>query len=235
MVGPGNSEVGGSILPRCSARRGSSHGGVSLSCSVSASSPWPPPSLPLTSLPPARPPQVMAARLHSLHNLPALQSLARRLVQAGLVIGTGLGAILLALRHALPPVFTTDPGVLGKMRALMVLIGLQLPLVAVTLIGESFLVGCGRFASLAGASTLASTACAVVLGAMQGGGRGWGQGGVVSIWLAIKGLFVLRLGCVAWLLYNPWTGVLRRKGGWEGEGEEGEGIVPISPRLLVIE
>jgi Na+-driven multidrug efflux pump len=169
--------------------------------------------------------QVMAARLYSTRNLTALRSLARRLTSLGLTLGLGLGGALLVLRRSLPPLFASDPLVLGKVGELMVLLGLQLPLVALTLIGESFLVGCGKFAALAMCSTLTSGVCALVLRWLgQGGGGG---GGVVKIWWAIKGLFVMRLACVAWLLYNPWKGTLSGREGWRKGGREEEVLLMI--------
>ena len=173
--------------------------------------------------------QVMAARLYSTRNLAALCSLARRLTSLGLTLGLGLGGALLVLRRSLPPLFASDPLVLGKVSELMVLLGLQLPLVALTLIGESFLVGCGKFGALAMCSTLTSGLCALVLRWL---GQGGGGGGVLSIWWAIKGLFVMRLTCVAWLLYNPWKGTLSGRGGGREGGKEEE---EVSPRLLMVE
>ena len=183
--------------------------------------------------------QVMAARLYSTRNLTALRSLARRLVSLGLTLGLGLGGILIVLRRSLPPLFASDPQVLEKVSELMVLLGAQLPLVALTLIGESFLVGCGKFGALAMCSTWTSGVCALVLRWLGRGGGG--GGGVVYIWWAIKGLFVMRLTCVAWLMYNPWTGTLSGKGSWRREGkggkeeDGGEVLPPPPPRLLLVE
>ena len=78
----------------------------------------------------------------------------------------------------------------------------QMPLVACTLIGEGFLVGCGRFSFLAKSSVFSSGACAAALLFFQ---RMPGAT-VTHIWLAIKGLFVLRLGMVALTLFDPKSG-----------------------------
>lgn len=179
--------------------------------------------------------QVMAARLYSTRNLAALRSLAQRLASLGLSLGLGLGGMLIVLRRSLPPLFASDTQVLAKVSELMVLLGAQLPLVALTLIGESFLVGCGKFGALAMCSTLTSGVCALVLRWLGRGGGG-GGGGVVYIWWAIKGLFVMRLTCVAWLMYNPWKGALSGKGSWRRGGKGGkEEELPPPPRLLLVE
>jgi len=74
------------------------------------------------------------------------------------------------------------------------------------LIGESFLVGCGKFTQLGITSALASGACAAVLLSLR---RIVGPGAtVVHIWWVIKGLFVTRLAMVALLAFNPWDGPL---------------------------
>ncbi len=74
------------------------------------------------------------------------------------------------------------------------------------MIGESFLVGCGKFTQLGITSALASGACAAVLFSLR---RIVGPGAtVVHIWWVIKGLFVTRLAMVALLAFNPWDGPL---------------------------
>lgn len=91
-----------------------------------------------------------------------------------------------------------------------VILGLQLPLVALTLIGENFLCGCGKFMQLGITSALASGGCAAVLLSLR---RVLGDAAsVVHIWWAIKGLFVTRLAMVALLALNPWDGPLTMEG-----------------------
>lgn len=154
--------------------------------------------------------QVLAARYHAMKKGRALQSLAARLSQLGLGIGSALGVALALSRHWLPRLFASDPAVLARLSQLMVILGLQLPLVALTLIGENFLCGCGKFMQLGITSALASGGCAVVLLSLR---RVLGDAAsVVHIWWAIKGLFVTRLAMVALLALNPWDGPLTMEG-----------------------
>lgn len=132
--------------------------------------------------------QVLSARYQSMGRRDLLRSLARRLLEMGSVLGVSMGALLIASRGFLPSWFTDHPLVLGHVSRLLVVAGLQMPLVALVLIMEGFLVGCGRFNWLAWSSSMSSAACAALLLAMHRMPRA----DVVTVWMAIKALFVFR-------------------------------------------
>lgn len=164
-----------------------------------------------------------------------LRSLTKRLVEMGIGVGSALGGIMILSRNWLPKLFGGDAAVAAKVSQLLVrihtyihsrdfffpysnltsspslliiqvIVGLQLPLVALALIGEAFLVGCGFFNHLAWTSTLASGACAAALLSIP---RMFpGTASVLHIWWAIKGLFVFRLAMVCLILFNPNNGPL---------------------------
>ena len=79
--------------------------------------------------------QVLAARYYTVHRIDQLRSLARRLAEVGLGMGTLLGGTLILCRHLLPKLFSTNPLVSAKVAKLLVIVGLQVrspPLKAVT-------------------------------------------------------------------------------------------------------
>jgi Na+-driven multidrug efflux pump len=133
--------------------------------------------------------QVVAARLFALRRGLQLRSLAKRLLEIGLLTGSVIGGLLIMARDVLPRLFVSEVEAQALMSRLFVTIGFQMPLVALTLIFEGFLVGCGRFAYLGLASTLTSAGCACALLWLQR--MPWAT--VVDVWMAIKGLFVARL------------------------------------------
>lgn len=127
-----------------------------------------------------------------------LRSLAQRLLQLGSVLGLTIGVALASSRSFLPTLFASHPDVLSHVRRLLLVAGLQMPLVALVLVFEGFLVGCGRFSFLARSSTLSSGLISLLLLSLP---RVAGAD-VVSVWLGIKAMFVLRLVAVLYALLD---------------------------------
>lgn len=165
--------------------------------------------------------QILAGRYHSVGKTKQLQSLLRRLIIVVFTSGCTMGAMLWAGRGALPRLFATDPEVLSHCRRLLDILVLQQPVVGLTLVLESFLVGCGQFAYLARATVASAAATA---GLIQLVGRGVLPGAlarllpggglpaaaaapeVVHVWHCLTGFFFLRLAAVALRLRDPVRG-----------------------------
>ena len=137
--------------------------------------------------------QAMVGRLLGAGDAEGARSASRRMVEWGVVAGVALGALVLALRPVLVPLFSDDPAVVHLARqVLWVVAGLQ-PLNAVVFVLDGVLIGAGDLRFLAGAMVAAFAVFlpAAVLAGTVGGTLGW-------LWGAVTLLMVARLAGVAW-------------------------------------
>jgi putative MATE family efflux protein len=136
--------------------------------------------------------QALVGRLLGAGDAAAARAATRRMIQIGLVFGTVVGLILLALRGVLPHAFSDDPLVLHLATFVLLFAALLQPVNAVVFVLDGVLMGAGDMRYLAIAMVTAALgflAAAVVLVA-TGAGLGW-------LWGAIAGLMFLRLAFLA--------------------------------------
>jgi putative MATE family efflux protein len=117
----------------------------------------------------------------------------RRMMQWGLVSGVLLAVIVLALRAALVPLFTSDPDVRALLSSVLVVAALFQPVCGVVFALDGVLIGAGdgRYLALAGVLTLAAflPLAALVLRA---------DAGLVALWWAFGAFLVARLVTLLW-------------------------------------
>jgi putative MATE family efflux protein len=116
-----------------------------------------------------------------------------RVLGWGLLAGCAFGAVLLALSGPLPELFTSDPAVLERARAIWVMFALMQPAAALVFALDGVLIGAGDTRYLAGSMVLAGlgTYVPVALLALH---EGWGIQGVWAGLLALMAVRLLTLG-----------------------------------------
>ena len=137
--------------------------------------------------------QAMVGRLLGAGDAEGARSASRRMVEWGLVAGVALGALVLALRPVLVPLFSDDPAVVHLARQVLWVVAVLQPLNAVVFVLDGVLIGAGDLRFLAGAMVAAFAVFlpAAVLAGAAGGTLGW-------LWGAVTLLMVARLAGVAW-------------------------------------
>src|SRR5947207_1278721 len=142
--------------------------------------------------------QAMVARLLGASDAAGARSASRRMVEWGVVAGVALGALVLALRPVLVPLFSDDPAVVHLARQVLWVVALLQPLNAVVFVLDGVLIGAGDLRFLAGAMVAAFVVFlpAAVLAGTAGGTLGW-------LWGAVTLLMLVRLVGVAWRFAGP--------------------------------
>jgi putative MATE family efflux protein len=133
--------------------------------------------------------QVLVGRMLGAGDPGAAVAAARRMIGWSLVVGTGFGALLLALSGVLPRAFTSDPAVLEQAHRLWPLFALMQPIGAVVFALDGILIGAGDTRFIAGAMAFAALGCFAPI-ALAAGHFGWG---VVGVWIGLDVLMVVRL------------------------------------------
>jgi putative MATE family efflux protein len=137
--------------------------------------------------------QALVGRLLGAGDAAGARSASRRMVEWGVAAGVALGALVLALRPVLVPLFSDDRAVVHLARQVLWVVALLQPLNAVVFVLDGVLIGAGDLRFLARAMVAAFVIflpAAVVAGA-AGGTLGW-------LWGAVTLLMLARLAGVAW-------------------------------------
>jgi len=137
--------------------------------------------------------QAMVGRLLGAGDADGARAASRRMVEWGVLAGTALGALVLALRPVLVPLFSDDPAVVHLARQVLWIVAVLQPLNAVVFVLDGVLIGAGDLRFLAGAMVAAFVLFlpAAVLAGTAGGTLLW-------LWGAVTLLMVARLAGVAW-------------------------------------
>jgi putative MATE family efflux protein len=137
--------------------------------------------------------QAMVGRLLGAGDADGARSASRRMVEWGVVAGLAFGALVLALRPLLVPLFSDDPAVVDLARQVLVVVAVLQPLNAVVFVLDGVLIGAGdlRFLARAMLAAFALYLPAAVLAGAVGGTLGW-------LWGAVTLLMVVRLAGVGW-------------------------------------
>lgn len=132
--------------------------------------------------------QALVGRLLGAGDVPAARAATRRMVEIGIGFGVLVGLLLIALRTALPHLFTDDPAVLALTAFVLLFVGGMQPVNAVVFVLDGVLMGAGDMRYLAISTVVAAAlfgVAAIVLVA-TGAGLGW-------LWTALIGLMLARL------------------------------------------
>src|SRR5581483_2910472 len=137
--------------------------------------------------------QAMVGRLLGAGDADGARAASRRMVEWGVLAGTALGALVLALRPVLVPLFSDDPAVVHLARQVLWIVAVLQPLNVVVFVLDGVLIGAGDLRFLAGAMVAAFVLFlpAAVLAGTAGGTLLW-------LWGAVTLLMVARLAGVAW-------------------------------------
>ena len=137
--------------------------------------------------------QVLVGRALGSGQAAAARAVALRVIGWSLVAGCAFGAVLLALAPVLPQVFTDDPAVVERARAIWSLLALMQPAAAVVFALDGILIGAGDTRYLAGSMLLAGVGVYIPI-ALLALALDWGITGVWAGLLALVGARLVTLG-----------------------------------------
>ena len=154
--------------------------------------------------------QALTGRALGAGDAAGARTLTRRMLAWGVGAGAVFGALLLAGRGLLVPLFSPEPAVQSALHAVLLVVALALPLAGWVFVLDGVLIGAGdgRYLAVAGLWTLLAflpLAGAVLVAPVTG------TAGLVWLWVAFSGGFMLaravtlglRLRSDAWLVLGP--------------------------------
>jgi MATE family, multidrug efflux pump len=133
--------------------------------------------------------QVLVARTLGAGDARAAYDSAWRVIGWSVVVGTAVGAVMLALIGVLPHAFTDDPAVIDRAQAAWPLFALMQPLAAIAFALDGILIGAGDTRFLMW-SMLASAVGVYVPIALAALAFDWG---IVGVWCGLLALIVARV------------------------------------------
>ena len=162
----------------------------------------------------AMPPEAFAVASQTLvgHALGAddparAQAVSRRALRWGLLSGLAIAALLVALRPAYIPIFTSDPAVRELIWSLAVIVAAGQPIGALLYVLDGILIGAGDTRYLAGTMLVALLTFLPLAGAVF-----VTEAGILALWWALTGwllarqvVVALRYRSAAWLRTGPAT------------------------------
>jgi putative MATE family efflux protein len=137
--------------------------------------------------------QVLVGRTLGAGDVGAAVAAGRRVIAWSLGFSLLVGAVLLALRHALPHAFTDDPAVIDRAAVLWPLFIVMQPLSGIVFALDGILIGAGDTRFLAIAMLVAGPLTYVPI-ALLALAEDWGIRGV---WIGLLGLMFVRLAALA--------------------------------------
>ena len=137
--------------------------------------------------------QVLVGRALGAGDAPVARAVGLRAMGWGLVAGCVFGALLLGLAGVLPPLFTDDPAVIERARAIWTMLAFMQPAAAVVFALDGILIGAGDTRYLAGSMLLAGLGVYIPI-ALLALALDWGMTGVWAGLLALVGVRLLTLG-----------------------------------------
>ena len=140
--------------------------------------------------------QVLVGRALGSGEAATARAVALRVIAWSLVAGCAFGALLLALAPVLPQVFTDDPAVIERARAIWSMLALMQPAAAVVFALDGILIGAGDTRYLAGSMLLAGVAVYIPI-ALLALALDWG---VTGVWAGLLALVGVRLVTLGWRL-----------------------------------
>jgi putative MATE family efflux protein len=138
--------------------------------------------------------QVLVGRALGRGDAAEARSVGRRTIGWALVTGAASGALLLALAPVLPGVFTDDPAVVERARAIWTMLALMQPVAAVVFALDGILIGAGDTRYLAGSMLFAGVGVYVPIALLALAL----DGGVTGVWAGLLALVGVRLVTLGW-------------------------------------
>lgn len=151
--------------------------------------------------------QAITGRCLGAGDAPAARAATWRMTQWGLVSGTVLGLLLLAVRPWLPALFGMAPHVRSLLLSALVVVAVLQVVAGPVFVLDGVLIGAGDMRFLAWAGVLTTLVFLPAAGAVHLAG-----GGLVALWLAIGVWMLARLATLAWRAHGEaWlvTGAVR--------------------------
>jgi putative MATE family efflux protein len=132
--------------------------------------------------------QAITGRLLGAGDAAGARAATRRMVGWGVVAGLVLGAVLLAARDLLTPIFTDDPAVRSLLASVLVIVAVHQPLAGVVFVLDGVLIGAGdgHYLAWAGIATL-GIFVPLALAVM------WTDAGLSWLWWAFVAFMAARL------------------------------------------
>lgn len=145
--------------------------------------------------------QALVGRYLGAGDGPGARTVARRMLELGVLAGIGTGLLVVILRPWLPVPFTGDPAVRALTSEVLWVVAALQPLAAVVFVLDGVLIGAGDTRYLA----LAMVAATLVYGGLLGGLAAAGTG-LVLLWLAFAVWILLRAaGLVGRYVTDRWV------------------------------
>lgn len=137
--------------------------------------------------------QAITGRLLGAGDATGARAATRRMMQWGVVSGAVGGAILLAIRPFVVPLFTSDPDVRHLFGVVLVVVALQQPVAGLVFVLDGVLIGAGdgRYLAAAGVVTLVVFAPLALAVRAAGLGLTW-------LWWAFGAFLLARLATLLW-------------------------------------
>jgi putative MATE family efflux protein len=152
--------------------------------------------------------QAMVGRFLGADDATGARDASRRMLEIGVVVGLLLGALLLASRGVIAPLFSDDHAVRELADEVLIFVALLQPFAAAVFVLDGILIGAGdsRFLAKAMAAAALAYAPAIALVAALDGSLVW-LWGAFSLWVAAR-----LVGMAARYVTGRWaiTGAVRR-------------------------
>lgn len=132
--------------------------------------------------------QALIGRLLGAHDAEGARRAGRRMLRWGIISGVVLGAVVLALRPLVVPLFTNDQQVIDLAMTVVLIVAVMQPLNAIVFVLDGILIGAGDLRYLAAAMAVSSALFVPMAIAVLAAG-----GGLVALWGALCILMGTRL------------------------------------------
>jgi putative MATE family efflux protein len=149
--------------------------------------------------------QAITGRLLGAADAAGARAATRRMVWWGVVAGFALGAVLLASRDLIAPLFTEDPAVRAALSTVLIVVAVHQPIAGVVFVLDGVLIGAGdgRYLAWAGIGTLALFAPLALSVQWAGGGLPWLWWAFVAFIAARLVTLVQRARGDRWIVLGP--------------------------------
>ena len=143
--------------------------------------------------------QAMTGRALGAGDRPGVRAAMATMLRWGVGGGLALGLLVVALHRALPPLFTTDPGVRDALAAALIVVGLGQAVAGLVFVLDGVLIGAGDGRWLAWGQLVMFVAyLPLALWVRSVGPSGSGSHDVTVLWLAFTGFMLIRGALLTW-------------------------------------
>jgi putative MATE family efflux protein len=141
--------------------------------------------------------QALVGRYLGAGDLQGARTASTRMVELSVLFGVVLGAMILAGRDLVSPLFTSDPEVQAALSSVLVILAVLQPAAGWVFALDGVLIGAGDARFLAAGATVSAIVFAPVAFVVMSGDLG-----LEALWLAIGGWVLMRLALLVWRVHG---------------------------------